>query len=1048
MACATALVAESPAPHAARKTVTVLFCDVVGSTPLSERLDAESMREVMSRFFREMRTVLERHGGTVEKFIGDAVMAVFGVPLLHEDDALRAVRAAADMRDALAALNTQLETGWDVSLRTRIGVNTGEVVVGDPAAGQALVVGDAVILAARLEQAAPVGEILLGPETYALVRDHVGAEATEPLEVRGKRHPVVAYRLVDVQAGPAPFEGRPDPPLVDRHDELVAIGGAFDRAVEARGCELLTILGSAGVGKSRLAREFEAGIAGRAIVLRTRCLSYGEGITFWPVAELVRQACAITTDDSRAEAWAKIEAGLEGAEDGALIAERVAAVTGFAAASTGLQEAFWAIRRFLEWLGRTRPLVVIVDDIQWAESTFLDLLEYLAGWSREVALLLLCLARPDLLDERPAWGSGADNAGSLHLLPFGDEESAELIAGLLDGMRLTGPAMRRITDSAGGNPLFVEEMLRMLEDDGLLRRSNGGWVVAGDLSDLSVPASISALLGARLDRLSAGELAVVRCAAVIGKVFWWGPVEELAPADVRSQVGSHLQTLVHKDLIRPERSSLSGEDAFRFHHTLLQDAAYTGTPKEMRADLHQRFAGWVERAAGERVVEVEEMIGYHLEQAYRYRTELGRAEGATRDLAIDAARRLAVAGRRAATRGDMPAAADLLSRAAALFPEDHPERRAMLPDLGEVLSEAGDLAGADAAVAEAAELAERFGDHAVLANATIMGLLLLESTDPKRRSEGLERVGVLSRVLEALGDELGLARAQRLLGDIHWAHCRYGAADGAFERALEHARRAGATWEEAYVLGQYTGSGVYGPAPTAEAARRCEDVLAQSGGMGFVEARALRALASIRAMEGRFDEARELATRARTILEELGTRLRAAFISDTLGFIETMAGDHAAAERELRAGYDTVIELGERGFQATIAAELAHALVAQGRLEDAEVLAKLSEDIGAVDDMATQVMWRSARARIQAARGLAEEAEELVREAVALADETDDLNMRAETFVALAEVLAAAGREPDAAEALTSARGLYERKANVAGAAEVGRRLAALVLEA
>jgi tetratricopeptide (TPR) repeat protein len=305
-------------------------------------------------------------------------------------------------------------------------------------------------------------------------------------------------------------------------------------------------------------------------------------------------------------------------------------------------------------------------------------------------------------------------------------------------------------------------------------------------------------------------------------------------------------------------------------------------------------------------------------------------------------------------------------------------------------------------------------------------------------------VAELSRVLEALGDELGLARAQRLLGDIHWAHCHYAAVDTALERALGHARRAGATWEEAYILGQYTGSGVYGPAPTREAARRCEDVLARGGGMGLVEARALRALASIRAMEGRFDEARELATRARAMLEELGMPLRAAFVSDTLGFIETMAGDFTAAERELRTGYDTVVELGERGFQATIAAELAHALVAQGKLEDGEVLTRLSEDLCAADDVASQVMWRSARARILAAREQLDEAESLAHDAVARADETDDVNMRAETLVAYAEVLSAAGRGADAAEALAGARLLYEGKGNVAGADVIARRLAAL----
>ncbi len=1044
MACASALPAEGPGPHGARKVVTIVFCDVADSTPLTERLDLESMREVMTRFFRVVRSVLERHGGTVEKFIGDAVMAVFGVPLLHEDDALRAVRAAADMHEAVRDLNVELGERWGVELRIRIGVNTGEVVVGDPAAGQALVVGDAVILAARLEQTARPGDVLLGPETFALVRDLVEAEPTDRLELKGMSAAVTAHRLVAVEAGPASVGARPDPPLVGRGDELASIRSAFERAAKGRECELLTILGSAGVGKSRLAREFVAGVADRAMVLGARCPSYGDGITFWPVAELVRQACAITNDDSPAEAKAKIEDALEGADDGSLIADRVAAVTGFGEVTTGLQETFWAIRRFLEWLGRSRPLVVIVDDIQWAEPTFLDLLEYLAGWCREVALLLLCLARPDLMDERPAWGGGTDNASSLHLAPLRDEESEELIAGLLGGMRLRGPAIERITDSAGGNPLFVEEMLRMLEDDGLLRREGGGWVVAGDLSNVAVPASIHALLSARLDRLSAEELAVIRCASVVGKVFWWGSVEELAPPEVRSQVGGHLQTLVRKDLIRPERSDFSGEDAFRFHHILIRDAAYTGTPKEIRADLHERFAGWIERAAGARLTEVEEFIGYHLEQASRYRAELGKTE-AVEGLAVQGARHLAAAGHRAVARGDLAAAADLLSRASALFPKEHPERAALLPELMVALSETGDLEGAESTRVEAMELANRAGDERLRAHAVIAGFLLLEATDPKRTGEqAIAEVEQLLPVLEGFGDELGLARGLRLLGDVQWSRASYTAAHESFERSIEHARRAGSIWDESEGLARYFSSAVYGATPVGEIRRICEEALVDAKRVGMIEAGALRALASVRAMEGDFDEARELATRARGSLEELGMRMRSLFMSEAIGSIEMLAGDFVAAERAFRSGYDAAVEVGERGFLSTVAAELAHALVAQGKLEDAEVLAKLSEDIGAEDDLATQVMWRSARARVRAARDRSAEARALAREALTLAEETDDLNMRADTFVDLGEILRMAGEGGDASDAFGRARELYEAKGNVVGAEDARRRLASL----
>jgi class 3 adenylate cyclase/tetratricopeptide (TPR) repeat protein len=1042
MACASLLPGAEPAPHGARKTVTVVFCDVTGSTMMAERLDPESVREVMSRFFREMRSVLEFHGGTVEKFIGDAVMAVFGIPLLHEDDAIRAVRAAAGMRDALPPMSQDIQSRWGVELRARIGVNTGEVVVGDPAAGQTLVVGDAVNVAARLEQAAAPGEVLIGPATYALVRDLVEVEQTEALELKGKRAPLAAFRLIGVEPGSQPA-ARPEPRLVGRREELATLRSSFERCVSERRCELMTILGSAGEGKSRLAHEFAGALGGLALVLSARCLPYGDGITFWPVAEIVKQACAITDDDSRDQARAKIDATVEGAEDGSLIAERVAAVTGLASTVAGLQETFWAIRRFLEHLARDRPLVVSVDDLQWAEPTFLDLVEYLAGWGHDVAILLLCLARPDLMDTRPTWGSGTANASTLSLGPLGDEESAELITAILGGDRLEERTTERIAEAAGGNPLFLEEMLRMLEDDGLLLRQDGGWVATEDLSEVDVPASIHALLGARLDRLTAEERAVIRCASVMGRVFWWGAVAELAPESIRPEAGSYLQTLVRKDLIRPEHSSFAGEDAFRFHHILIQEAAYRGTPKEIRADLHERFASWIERSAGERAEELEEVIGYHLEQAHRYRVELGATGAQSAELGLRGARILAAAGRRAFARGDMSGAADLLGRASALFSEAHPERRTILPDLAEALSESGDLARAETVLSQAIELAEREEDQGLRANAVILQLLVLESTDPKQRSDAVKELESLMLVLRDLGDDLGLARAHRLLGDIHWVHSRFAAADEAFERGLDHARRAAAPWEEAWILGQYTGSGIFGPVPTSEAARRCEAVLSGSKGMGVVEARALRALAAIRAMEGHFDVARELAMRARSILQELGLRLRAAFVSQTFAYIEMLAGDYDAAEREYRSGYDAIVEMGEQGFLSTISAELAHALVAQGKLDEAEVLTQLAEDVGAEDDLATQVLWRSARARVLASRGAAQ-AVSLAYEAVTLADETDDLNMRADTLLDLGEVLRADGRDGDAADAFAQALELYEVKGNVVSAQDARRRLASV----
>jgi class 3 adenylate cyclase/tetratricopeptide (TPR) repeat protein len=1044
MSCASPLAGTGPAPEGDRKTVTVVFCDVVGSTSLGEELDPETTRQLIARFFRRMRNELERHGGKVEKFIGDAVMAVFGVPRLHEDDALRAVRAADAMAKALSELNLELRERFGTEIRVRIGVNTGVVVVGDPGAGQSLVVGDAVNVAARLERAAEPGQILLGPTTYALVRDHVVATPTDPMELKGRRSPVVAYRLGSVEPGPDAIGARPDPPLVGRERELTALRSAFDRAIATRECVLVTVVGPAGVGKSRLAREFASSFEGDALVLRARCLPYGEGITFWPVAELVKRACGITDDERRDVAQAKLSAALDGADDAEIIVRGLAEVTGIGTADAGPQETFWAIRRFLAWLARDRPVVAIVDDVQWAEQTFLDLVEYVVGWTRDTPVLLVCLARPDLLESRPSWG-GVSQAPTLMLEPLGDEDTVRFVEGLLGpgAAELEGSALARISDAAGGNPLFLEEMLRMLEDDGVLRREGARWVVEGDLATVRVPDTIHALLSARLDRLSDEERVVIRCASVIGKVFWWGAVAEIAPDHVRSRVGGYLQSLVRKDLVRPDRSNFSGEDAFRFHHILIQETAYRATPKEQRAELHERFATWVTRVTRDRANELDEVIGYHLEQSARYRAELGAPRQTVEELAVRAARPLTAAGLRAMDRRDVSAAAELLRRGAALFPRDHPERRPALLAFGEALSELGDLSAAEAVMNEAEELGRAAGDEKTAANAAIQRLLLLESTDPKMLAGELSEAERLISTLEGLGDDLGVARAWLLVADLNWAHARYAAVDDALSRAIEHARKAGARREEADALGRYTGSGAYGPAPGDEIERRCNEVLEGWSGTGY-EAPALRALAVARAMHGRFDEARELARRARTLHDELGLQLRAMFVSETLGSIELLAGDPVAAERELRSGLDQAAEMGEQGFASTVAAMLAHALVDQRRFGDAEDAASLSEKTGAEDDVSTQVMWRSALARVLSARGRPDEARALAETAVRLAEQTDDLNMRGDTLIALGEVHGTANESEDAASAFAKALERYEAKGNEVAADSTRRRLAAL----
>src|SRR5919201_4047913 len=600
----------------ARKTVTVFFCDVTGSTELGERLDPESQRHVMSRYFETVSKALIRHGGSVEKFIGDAVMAVFGIPQLHEDDAHRAVRAAAEARDELAQLNEELERERGVRIQVRMGVNTGEVVAGDPTAGQTLVTGDAVNVAARLEQAAPPGEILIGAETYRLVRDAIRAKPVEALELKGKTDAVEAFRLLEAPTDTPTFLRRLDAPFVGRRRELELLQQEFERAVSERSCRLVTLIGAAGIGKSRLVLELTTSLRKHAKTLSGHCLPYGDGITYWPLVEIVK--------DLGGDARSTTTALFIPSEEAMLIAERISGAVGQTEATGPNEEIFWAVRKLLETLAKTRPLIVVLDDVHWAEPTFLDLVEYVLGFATSAPILLLCVARPELLDARPSWSAPRPNASTIVLEPLSSVESEQLV-----GAEVPAEERARILEAAEGNPLFVEQMLA-------LRAENG--------DGASIPPTIQALLAARIDRLEPEERDVIARASVEGRVFHRGAVAELATEELRPRTSAHLLTLVRKELIRPGEAVFPGDDAFSFGHILIRDAAYAAMPKELRAQLHERYADWLERQAGDRIREYEEIIGFHLEQAYHHRAELGPIDPPTEQLGLRAAHHLAAAG--------------------------------------------------------------------------------------------------------------------------------------------------------------------------------------------------------------------------------------------------------------------------------------------------------------------------------------------------------------------------------------------------------------------
>ncbi|MBA2273663.1 MAG: AAA family ATPase, partial [Actinobacteria bacterium] len=600
----------------ARKVVTVLFCDIVGFTALSGELDPESLRHLMSRYFDAMKGVLQHHGGTIEKYIGDAIMAIFGVPRVHEDDALRAVSAAAEMRRALSKLNEEFERNWGVTILTRTGVNTGEVVTSDASRGDSFVTADAVNVAARLEQAAEPGHILIGDTTYRLVSNAVVAEAIPPLTVKGKVDPLRAWRLLNVVPTAPGWGRRLDSPLMGRESELAVLEETLQRSAQTRTCEMVTLIGAAGVGKSRLGNEFLSRVSPRVRVVTGRCLPYGEGITFWPVIEVLRDIAGIDEQDSPDQAQSKVSELVEHRDDAGLISERIASLLRLSDSTTSMQETFWAVRKVFEEVAGHGPLVVVFDDIHSGEPTFLDLVEYLVDWMRDVPLTLLCLARHELLESRGAWLTGKANASLLHLQPLTQPETTGLMQNLLGGADLVDEAHSTITDIAEGNPLFIEETLRMLIDNGSLQRVNGSWNLTGTLSNIDIPPTIHAVLAARLDRLEEEERSVIERASVVGRMFWWGAVSELSSQEQRAQVGSYLQSLVRKELIRPDHSETWEEDAFRFMHILVRDAAYGGIPKATRAELHQRFAHWIETKNPRGAGEYEEIVGFHLEQAY------------------------------------------------------------------------------------------------------------------------------------------------------------------------------------------------------------------------------------------------------------------------------------------------------------------------------------------------------------------------------------------------------------------------------------------------
>jgi len=978
------LVVSEATAHPTRKQVTVLLADF----ELAGTADPEVEHRVLAPHIERATKILESHQAVVEHRLTEGLLASFGLPTVHEDDALRALRAAVELTGAFIR-----NTADGISIRAAL--ETGEVL----ADRERLHGGDALSRVLALKDDAEAGEIVIGEGTYRLVRHVVRAE---PIDPEGP------WKLVEIDAGAEAIQRHFDGPLVGREEELDRLDRAFSSVVAERSCHLFTVVGSPGIGKSRLAREFATLVSDIALVLTGRCLPYGEGITFWPLVEIVREAAG----DITATAVRRLIGDEESAD---LVAREVAGALGSSDAADVGEDAFWAVRRLFEALAHGRPLVVVFEDLHWAEPRLLDLVEHIKDLSRDAPILILCLARPEFLTARPSWGGGKPNTDSLLLNPLSEEGSADLIdirtSGVSDSDR------RGLIARVEGNPLFIEQMLALLEEE------------RPELGE-ALPPTIQAVLTARLDLLDYVERTAIDCGSVIGLTFWLGAIKELAQEDAESEIRGAVARLVSKELIRPIRSSLRRQEAFRFQHILIRDVAYGSVLKETRAELHERFADWLDESLADRASEADEIVGYHLEQAYALHTEL-EPEGDWRELASRAGRHLAAAAQRAYVRSDMPAAANLLTRALKLVPEEHPGRGDLLVDLARALRSVGDWSQANDRLHSALALADRSKDPALWTFLVTQKLQHRLQTDPNFTvEEFVAKTARAFRELTSLKDERYITRVRATLA---WGYALRGQAQRA-EQLLQENIKPSAQYNVQVVNQARTllpSLWLYGPLKVSEARRRCERLL-DAQPPPRAEASCYRCLAVLEAMIGRFDEARVLAERDEELLDELGLLVLSAAGSSVRATVEFLAGETAAAVGILKSGLESLRKLGATLHLSEVSSVLARVLYAQEAYEEAWRVTEL-EPSGS-HDVAAAVYWRGTRAKLLAQRGQGRRAMRLARQGMHLAQTSDLLDLTGDSLMDLSEVLRLNEAATQAESVVKSAIQFYERKGNIVSA--------------
>ncbi len=1036
MSCGIAL--EPAGQTQRRRMVTMLFADVAGSTALGERLDPEPLSSMLGFYFGAARAIIEDHGGAVEKFIGDAIVGSFGLGVAHEDDAIRAVRAAFEIQQAITAMNPGLQQQFDATIAARIGVHTGEVAVDGAESSESLIFGDAANTAARLEQRAEPGEVLIGQRTYRLIQDHVEVEPVAPMMMRGKAEAVDAVRLVSVHP-PGRATDRARPPIFGRELELATLTDHFKTAIEGRGAHSVSIIGEAGVGKSTLVQSFLELVSDGAMALTGRCLPYGAGITYWPIAEIFRQAAGIQLEDPPDTARVKLRALAGQDEETVRAVEWIGQAIGLVDASASAEGIAWAAVTLLRHLAARGPIVVVFEELHWAEPTLLSLVELISTTLGDSPVVVVCSARPELLENRPEWGD--DTRGLiLRLSPLSRPAAAQLLATLLDE-RLERSLEEQLMEASQGNPLFLTQIASMLLEEGLVERVGGRLVAAVDVA-ATVPASIQALLAARIDALPDDEATLLTRASVLGSEFDLCDAIHLTPDRLHSDLPLLAESLRRRGFLLPLDI---GATVFRYANLLIRDVAYEQLTKTTRAELHAATADRFRTISRERAAEFDEIIGYHFEQAFRYQTDIRPITGIDRALADQAAEHLVRAGRRALLRDDATAAARLLKRGEALLSDDNADRARVLTELGEALFAGGRLREADQRFAEvqANETADQL--TRTLARLRRSELRMQMESPRTKATLAIEREAREAMDLfTAHGDDQAVVRAGWLLFMTSMKLGQAAVAQSAVDQLRESARRLGVP-NTGRLPGAQAMIMAWGPTPVPEALSHTAELLLAVRGDPSAEPLVLAVHAFLLALDNRLAEARQALVRQREALESSGQRvLMWASWGQSTGRVELAAGDPLRAEAALRESYEALRDIGERGFASTLAGQLAHVLIAGGRYAEAAPFVAECRRAARGADAYSEVLWRTAQARRLVASGDLSSARQMAAKGSALALRTEWPNVQGDALLDQCHVLTAVGDRGAAAEVARHALAIYQGKANRPGVERASKLLGEL----